>query len=531
MIKLLLTIFLSCFSLNIFANSQVLDFLYLEEFQDLNDDQSIATVQQIADLSSLGDIKAALQLSAGMLRAAGLDQPDAMPPATLLMDKALMENWRQAAMLLTNHGILEVAAGHRNTGHEFIDRGLQFIDAAAKPDLLFAYKAHMASGSVSLALNRRDAARQSFHRAQHLIHQVHGVHAIEQVEVLEYLSLLARLDGNLEESDTLQEFILLAAERTHGPSSPRLLQYLDRTARYFAARGNRLPVVSAGQRRPGHAFMGAKLCRWGPRFSAVPCNPGLEKWQASQLLQSQAATTLHTQRLSAYARSVELLERAIDIHEQQIGNKDLNILGTIRALASVYIEKGDLRRAEQTMQRAIDASETHALPARERMVELISMGDLLQLQGDRDADEYYLAAWALIREDTVLLEEFGQMFQAPFRLAPKRFRFRALKKIPATEPNTEAGGLFVRTAYIVSEKGRAKQVKVLESTVPYALQRDVLRQLKQARFRPKIDDGKIVSSQGHTHRFNYPMPDAPDNQAQAHTVSDFSRSEFPRQAL
>ncbi|SVE15652.1 uncharacterized protein METZ01_LOCUS468506, partial [marine metagenome] len=89
-----------------------------------------------------------------------------------------------------------------------------------------------------------------------------------------------------------------------------------------------------------------------------------------------------------------------------------------------------------------------------------------------------------------------QMFGSPQRLFPSRNGALYLDRRPDA---AEAGDdLFVRIEYTVTDQGKVSHVKVLEKNVPNEQVRMLRYGIRNAKFRPRIDDGEILATEGLT---------------------------------
>ena len=481
----------ACLSLSVCADTAMLQHLYVDELSGANQ----ARVVELRQIALEGNYDEAVSGASSMLAASGFEAgiDDSQPIS--LHDNSHEVDAFFGLMLFSNYSLFLAVSGDLASAQMAIDRAF-VLAATMKPGSSLVVKASMADGLISLLLKNFEAAVAAFKRVQLLVHQQDGVASVAQLDALALLSLAERMRGNFDASDQYQESSLLAVARTFGETSPEMLAELIRIGGYYAARGANIPVVSAGQIRSSHACLGVG-------FPFNTCDLGLDAEESGQLQRSRQATELRRARESAFLRSIVLLEDAIKLHDLLPDNKDYNKVRILRAMASAQLQKGDFNRAQKTMMDAIRVSEQSSYSSQDRLEVLLATGDLLQTRGGREARAIYLKAWQLLQADQGIAERHGSLFQAPLRLIPERFQWLPLAQ-QSTGVNV-AQNLYVRVVYDVSAKGRIEQIKVVESTLPGKHVRDIKQQLKRARFRPRIHDGKFVSSKHHALRFNYPV--------------------------
>ena len=383
----------------------------------------------------------------------------------LLADTKELQKTRPAlyGKILINHGILLSASSNYAPGLSRIAQGLKFLESEYHPFSKALIKGIMAKALSEMALEALADAEDSFRRAQHIVHRQEGVHSEEQLSMINYLTRTNLRLGNLDDADRQQMFHLLIAEKTWGSDSVQLLPSLGQVGAYFAYRGNSLPLVF-------------------PR-------------------------EFQTERDSFFRRSINLRQRAIDIVEQHYGKEDLRLVPLLKALAKTHLwhinTRGQARYPLQRSVEIINTSPNQDLADRARA--LVDLGDLYIITSDRQAGATYLRAWSSLQESETTRKLADELFSLPVRLMPEYMPTLLLKRLPdGVEAENE---LFIDFEYTITTEGRVKQVKVLDRNVSNEQVRLMREKIKRARYRPGIEMGKIVQTDGFRFRQRFAVSD------------------------
>jgi TonB family protein len=124
------------------------------------------------------------------------------------------------------------------------------------------------------------------------------------------------------------------------------------------------------------------------------------------------------------------------------------------------------------------------------------------------ATEYYREAWSVLRE-VEGEEPAAAAFAEPKRLAYQRSPLppRGETATITLESNPEEQVGFVLVEYTVTKDGLAEDVQIVETSPPgwVRQERAVLRSMRTARFRPRLEEGEPVATPGIKikHEFRY----------------------------
>ena len=353
--------------------------------------------------------------------------------------------------VMINHGILRVAAGEYQLGLSIIERGMEFLEARTNPFDEILINSIMAKGICQLLLGSFTDAEDTFRRAQHLTHRNKGVYNKEQLPMVSYLAATNLRQRNSLAADQQQRFSLKVAEQSYGPNSIEILPTLTKLGSYFASRGDTISLA--------------------------------------------AVTELRLLRNILFKDSVNLYQRAIDIIELNYGVNDLRLLTPLRGLASArMLEITQRRYAEAALLRSLEIVDSNPnSDLTDRTQAIVDLGDFYIIISDERARETYLSAWTILQETPETQQLASYLFDSPVRLYPRNPDFLYLERTP--DGVTTGDELFVNLQYDVSPNGHVREIEIIDKNVPNKGVRLLRQVLRASRYRPRIHNGELVSTE------------------------------------
>lgn len=371
--------------------------------------------------------------------------------------------------VMINHGILRVAAGEYQLGLSIIERGMEFLEARTNPFDEILINSIMAKGICQLLLGSFTDAEDTFRRAQHLTHRNKGVYNKEQLPMVSYLAATNLRQRNSLAADQQQRFSLKVAEQSYGPNSIEILPTLTRLGSYFASRGDTISLA--------------------------------------------AVTELRLLRSILFRDSINLYLRAIEIIELNYGVNDLRLLTPLRGLASARMFEITQRRyAEAALLRSLEIVDSNPnSDLTDRTQAIVDLGDFYIIISDERARETYLSAWTILQETPETQQLASYLFDSPVRLYPRNPDFLYLERTP--DGVTTGDELFVNLQYDVSPNGHVREIEIIDKNVPNKGVRLLRQTLRASRYRPRIHNGELVSTEALEIRqlfavlYSRPLPD------------------------
>jgi len=355
--------------------------------------------------------------------------------------------------LLSNLGILLSYQGFFRDAMASLDAGLEFVEQKANPFSNTILKVTMARGLTLAELKFYEDAEESFRRAQHISHRNGGVYNPAQLEIINHITRLNLEQGLYTDADREQNFVLRISEQAYGKNSEELIPILDRLGGYFATRGDMIPLTTN-------------------------------------------LAEFRYYRDSLFRQSLDMFRRAIKIIEDNHGVNDLRLVEPLRGLARARLLQITNRGAsEAALERALSIVESNPdtdIPDRVRA--MIYLGDMYTITGDGRAREVYLKAWTTMQNDPAYDELRADIFGTPTRLHPEVTGVLYLKRRPDAAV-TQDIELYIDVSYSVKANGRVADIHLVDKNVPNEQVRYMRAQLADTRFRPRILDGELVSTE------------------------------------
>jgi tetratricopeptide (TPR) repeat protein len=434
--SLILMALLSLSCLNVSADESILDYF----FDDIGfaDQESERRFQQLQASMRGNEIEQAVLL------------------AEELVDKHIElseDHPIRFGKLLSNLGVLLSYQGFFQDAMTSLDASLAFIEQKANPFSNTILTVTMARGVTQTELKLFEAAEESFRRAQHISHRNGGVYNPEQLEIIDHLTKLNLKQRLYSDADREQNFNLRISEQAYGKNSEEIIPILDRLGRYFATRGNMIPMAAS-------------------------------------------VADYRYYRDSLFRQSLDMYNRAITIVEDNHGVNDIRLVELLRGIARTRLLQFTNRSAsEAALERALSIVESNPdADVTDRVKAMIYLADMYTITGDGRAREVYLKAWASMDKDSAYDELQAEIFGTPTRLYPEMTGILYLKRKPDAV-TTQDIELFIDVSYSVKATGRVGDIQLVDKNVPNEQFRYMRSQLAETRFRPRILDGELVSTE------------------------------------
>jgi hypothetical protein len=334
--------------------------------------------------------------------------------------------------------------------------------------------------------NKLKEAKIAFLLALHLVHREEGLFGINQLPIINNLTATNLRERNSLAADQQQRFSLKVEEQSYGPNSIEILPTLTRLGSYFANRGDTISLA--------------------------------------------AVTELRMQRAILFKDSVNLYHRAIDIIELNYGVNDLRLLTPLRGLAMARtLEITQRRNAEAPLLRSLEIVDSNPnSDLADRAQAMVDLGDFYIITSDKQAQEIYLNAWTILQETPETQQLASSLFDSPVRLYPRIPPFLYLERTP--DGVTTGDELFVNLQYDVSPNGHVRGIELIDRNVSNRGLTFLRQFLRASRFRPRIHNGELVSTEAleirqlFTVLNNKPLPDD-KREKEGAPIADMSKAE------
>ncbi len=297
-------------------------------------------------------------------------------------------------------------------------------------------------GEAQTAAGLHKESVATLQRAQHLVHRADGVYSLQQLEYLEKISRNFVAMNQLAEADRHHRFSFFVSERKYGPESKALVPSILRLAEWY--------------RRVGNVRDARKL-----------------------------------------------YERAIGVIERAEGKQHPDLIEPLLGLGITAQKKSQYRRQrENALRRMVAIVEAHPqLDTVDRAASWAHLGDFYtMINKDSHAADAYQKGWGILEADTSLPEYQSGLFAEPKILNfPKRIYL--MDHTPGTpltgfDMSLEEYELEVEFEVSIGADGRVLKVRAINLNASPTTRRQIRRYVREARFRPRIVDGKPVRTDG-----------------------------------
>lgn len=452
------------------------------------------------------DRSVAAGLYAEMLSDAAFGEiEEALKPANKLVELTALEfgpQSQQMATPLTDLALIQESLGDLDNAEQNFSEAILILERYRSPvdrDLITPL---MGIGRIFDKTGRPAAAVEVYERARQILRRHDGLYSLKQIEMLDAISASYAALGNELEADRRQLYAFdLRMRGTDDDSEDTVDAMLELAAWQLRVYQNLSPEDQA----------------------VYGCLIETDMTFADE-------RPVRCRRPSSRA----LYNRAIGIIEDRYGETDVRLVAPLRGLASTYyarsgrwVYKGQQgqplsagpayefqaqhARARSLLERALEIQLAQdSIESREEAQLLTEMGDWYTVfSNDHErATEYYREAWSVLREGEGE-EPAAAAFAEPKRLAYQRSPLppRGETATITLESNPEEQVGFVLVEYTVTKDGLAEDVQIVETSPPgwVRQERAVLRSMRTARFRPRLEEGEPVATPGIKikHEFRY----------------------------
>jgi tetratricopeptide (TPR) repeat protein len=170
-------------------------------------------------------------------------------------------------------------------------------------------------------------------------------------------------------------------------------------------------------------------------------------------------------------------------------------------IGRLYVEPRTLNQeGEDALKHALRILEMDPDSPPQTLIEtLIQMGDLYQIkESPREALTYYERAWQLIRTTPKLPDSAATALNTPVRVYYPTPQIVA--NVPKQVAAVDTQSYHVQTEFTVAADGTVRDARIVDHDTRDRYASDILKAVRDSRFRPKFVDGQPVAATGITYR-------------------------------
>lgn len=351
------------------------------------------------------------------------------------------------------------------------------------------YSAELSEHLLSLAQNYstqgdHEDAVEVLNRAVHVQRINGGLYSLSQAPILEQIIEGHMALGQWDEATKRHRHLYWLHERNYGRDDPRILPMLEKVSSWHLNAYSLTNTNGASHLMNAYQMLQKSV-------DIISKNFGSRDERLVQPLQSLAVSNYYLATLrSEQARSTNELRssRDSDLEAERVARLNHYVLN------SFYNGKAAINRIVSIYEADEQADPIKLIESK------VQLGDWYMLW-DRPsaAMDNYQEAFAAMSDDQQLVQTRDEVFGQAVALPDM-----PMLQAKAHDPNNPHD--YVLVQFDVSARGTARNIKILESKPADSVgnRATVRRNLKKAKFRPKIVDGQAVVTEGIVHRYVMP---------------------------
>jgi TonB family protein len=389
----------------------------------------------------------------------------ALPFAERLVEQTQEQYGEKARELvnpLTNLGTVHHRLGNHQTAETSYVRGVEILEASAANTDRQLLLPLQGLGETYNALGQHEDARLVLKRAVDLSRNLDGLFNLEQLKFVQPLIESYVALAQFPEAEKEHQYAFRVAETAYGRNDIRMLEPIDRYARWFEFVGR----YSTARALHGRALAIAERKGKSSPLS-VDALRGIARTYRLEFLNGPEDDTR-----DSFNSSASTAVMPSDVVNGQRLNAD----------------------GERALRMALTALDTQTPVDREKRGEtLVELGDWYLSAGDTPkALDTYKDAWKELQQagSTSLLSAPRQLAYRPPAASITRSRI---------DPK-EAEERFVEVKFTVTNDGHISDIETASSDAPQGVQKSVLNAVKKARYSPRLENGEPAPTTGVTLR-------------------------------
>jgi tetratricopeptide (TPR) repeat protein len=359
-----------------------------------------------------------------------------------------------------------------------------------------------------------------------LTRQEFGADHIKMVTPLVNLAITQAKNGDLQAAEVSYKKSIAIIEKQEGVLSPRLINPLSGLGSTY----NRAGLYEQGIETLERALLINHVNEGLYNFEQFKIQDGLtDSYTGMNALEDatfyqEAQVEIHQRKLGAdhpdvaismyklagwfelinnTEEAMRVYRKADSILRKAGGDTNAARVEALIGMAHVYERQAQPSSTASTLKKALDIVDAQSEPDMAQRAKIqIALGDLYTRQGKIETSEiHYTEAWQDLSRDDEYLGQRDEYFSEPVRVSGgtfSRIEFNSRGK-----PAESLKDGFVLISYTVTSKGRASDIKVIESEPAGLMDGSMVSTYKRSYFRPRRVDGNPVITSDLTARHDF----------------------------
>jgi tetratricopeptide (TPR) repeat protein len=379
---------------------------------------------------------------------------------------------------LLNVGLLQMYTGKSDLAISNMQRCVELVEAT---EGVFSPQLIQPLYSLGYAYKRTGSQEQAvdiFRRAQHIIHRHDGVYSSDQLDVIDQLTELSVAKGDFASAGREQYFSLKISEAEFGSDSLELIPALDKYALY---------LKDIGRFRHSVGYYERTITIIENRYGAMDI-------RLIEPLQNIAAVRIHQQEAVRFGITRSRVKESglkVNFNSQSSNPRGYLLQNP---------ERPRTDDGEEALERALTIiSEYPESDITDHIRAIVRLGDMYTISGDSRASDLYKQAAQMMQGREDLEELNNDLFGLPSRIQPRNTHVLPLYT------SGDAGSYYADVEMTVKPDGRTGNIRITDANIPNQERKRLKQMIFRYRYRPKMVDGEMVSTDMGIQQRYYPM--------------------------
>lgn len=342
-------------------------------------------------------------------------------------------------------------------------------------------------GSAYMSRGDYKSAEAAFRRALHNSRVNYGLYCVEQLPILEPLIEVNSITGDWEDLDQIYHYLHWVSKRIYGAKDHRMLPVIERIGRWH------LRSYTSGADDDAFPHLAAADQLFHEAIQIIEANYGEND---PRLLNPLYGIVLTSYQVASF------LSRGGVVETSQRAGRSTAQVGRRQSLETARFREDTILKAyikgKAAMERIVaihDASPD--LPLESDALALVHLGDWYLLFNKwNSSQEAYSNAYELLTASGLPQDDIDGFFARPRSLPAIPFlEEEGAGEVKVSEPTNSP---YVLVTFDVSESGKAKNIKIVESNPEdsISLRRKARNSVAAAKFRPRFVNGLPAEQTG-----------------------------------
>lgn len=331
-------------------------------------------------------------------------------------------------------------------------------------------------GSLYYEVEQYDLAMDIFRRAQHLVHRADGVYSLHQLGFVHWITKVKLKTHRFHEADVQQRFSYYIQQKNYGMEDPKLLPAMNQFGIWLKRTGRLNEALTT--------FRQASILSKHTGAAHFEKLITLRSLSSVLFLKGICCPDKPLTELLNLVRRYPEHDQADEV-ESMIHLADMKMMGKNRKQAYAIYEKVWEKQVPELFLVPVLLGITgiaEAVRAFRELTRSQTRGDVIYISPEITGSG--------VSEGGKKLKQAEKLLGEPLSLC-----YSQVLNLTKGDVHRELDDYYLDLNFSVSEAGKVSNVTTLDGNMPVRLERYIKNVLSKSRFRPRIVDGLVVSTQ------------------------------------